>query len=69
MASKKERNDYDLKEMEKKNAKIVSLAWHHNVLTEMFTVTEKSTLLYEKVKFLTSPYSSRHHRLLLIFCR
>ena len=69
MASKKERNDYDLKEMEKKNAKIVSLAWHHNVLTEMFTITEKSTLLYEKVKFLTSPYSSRHHRLLLIFCR
>ena len=69
MASKKERNDYDLKEMEKKNAKIVSLAWHHNVLTEMFTVTEKSTLLYEKVKFLTRPYSSRHHRLLLIFCR
>ena len=39
MASKKERNDYDLKEMEKKNAKIVSLAWHHNVLTEMFTIT------------------------------
>ena len=69
MASKKERNDYDLKEMEKKNAKIVSLAWHHNVLTEMFTITEKSTRLYEKVKFLTSPYSSRHHRLLLIFCR
>ena len=69
MASKKERNDYDLKEMEKKNAKIVSLAWHHNVLTEMFTITEKSTLLYEKVKFLTSPYSSRHHRLPLIFCR
>ena len=56
MSSKKERNHYDLKEMENiKNAKIVSIAWHHNVLTEMFTITEKSSLLYEKVKFLTSP--------------
>ena len=56
MSSKKERNHYDLKEMENiKNAKIVSIAWHHNVLTEIFTITEKSTLLYEKVKFLTSP--------------
>ena len=52
MSSKKERNHYDLKEMENiKNAKIVSIAWHHNVLTEMFTITEKSALLYEKVKF------------------
>ena len=59
---------YDLKEMENiKNAKIVSVAWHHNVLTEMFTITEKSALLYEKVKFLTSPNPSRHHRQLLIF--
>ena len=37
-----------------KNAKIVSIAWHHNVLTEMFTITEKLALLYEKVEFLTS---------------
>ena len=70
MSSKKERNHYDLKEMENiKNAKIISIAWHHNVLTEMFTITEKSALLYEKVKFLTSPNPSRHHRLLLIFYR
>ena len=70
MSSKKERNHYDLKEMENiKNAKIVSIAWHHNVLTEMFTITEKSSLLYEKVNFLTSPSTKRHHRLLLIFYR
>ena len=70
MSSKKERNHYDLKEMENsKNSKIVSVAWHHNVLTEMFTITEKSALLYKKVKFLTSPNTSRHDRLLLIFCR
>ena len=70
MLSKKERNHYDLKEMEiMKNAKIVSIAWHHNVLTEMFTITEKLSLSYEKVKFLTSPNPSRHHRLLLIFYR
>ena len=68
MSSKKERNHYDLKEMEKmKNEKIVSIAWHHNVLTETFTITGKSALLYKKVKFLTSPNPSRHHRLLLIF--
>ena len=41
--------------------------WHHNVLTEMFTITEKSALLYKKDKFLTSPNPSRHHRLPLIF--
>ena len=70
MLSKKDRNHYDLKEMEiMKNAKIVSIAWHHNVLTEMFTITELLSLLYEKVKFLTSPNPSRHHRLLLIFYR
>ena len=50
-----------------KNAKMVSRAWHHNVLTQMFTITEKLALLYKKVKFLTSPNPSRHHRLLLIF--
>ena len=56
MSSRKERNHYDLKKMEnKKYAKIVSIAWHHNCLTEMFTVTEKSTLLYEKVNVLTAP--------------
>ena len=70
MPSKKERNHYDLKEMENiKNAKIVSIAWHHNVLTEMFTITEKSALLYEKAKFFTSLNPGRHHRLLLIFYR
>ena len=70
MSSKEERNHYDLKEMENiENAKIVSIAWHHNVLTEMFTITEKSALLYEKVNFLTSPKPSSHHRLLLVFCR
>ena len=68
MSSKKERNHYDLKEMENiKNAKIVSIAWHHTVLTEMLTITEKLSLLYEKVKFLNSPNPSRHNRLLLIF--
>ena len=41
MLSKKERNHYDLKE-ERKNPKRVSIAWHHNVLTEIFTITEKS---------------------------
>ena len=52
MSSKKDRNHYDLKEMENiKNAKIVSVAWHHNALTEVFTNTEKSTFLYEKVIF------------------
>ena len=70
MSSKKERNHHDLKEMEKiRNVKIVSVAWHHNVLTEMFTITEKSALLHEKDKFLTSPNPSRYHCLLLIFYR
>ena len=70
ISSKKQRNHHYLKEMEKiKNVKIVSVAWHHNVLAEMFTITEKSTLLHEKVKFLTSPNPSRYHRLLLIFYR
>ena len=70
MSTKKERNYYDLKEMENiKNAKIVSIACHHNVLTEMFTITKKASLLYKKVKFLTSPNPSRHHYLLLFFYR
>ena len=52
VSSKKERNHFDLKEMKNmKNAKIVSIAWHLNVLTEMFTITEKPALLYEKVNF------------------
>ena len=52
MSSKKERNHYDLKEMENiKNAKIVSIAWHHNVLTEMFTYTEKSAFYTKKSNF------------------
>ena len=68
MSSKKEGNHYDLQEMENiKNLKIVSIAWHHNVLTEIFTITEESALLYEKVTFLTGSNPSRHHRLQLIF--
>ena len=51
MSSKKERNHYDLKETEnKKDAKIVWIAWRHNVLTKMFTIAEKSAFLYKKVK-------------------
>ena len=71
MSSKKVRNHYGLKEMENvKNVKIVSVAWHFNVWTEMFTITEKSALLYEKKKkLLASPNESSHHLLLLIFCR
>ena len=40
---------------------------HHNTLTEMFTITEMSALLYKRVTFFTSPNPSRHHCLLLIF--
>ena len=48
-SSKKERNHYDLKEMENiKNLKIVSIPWHHNVLTEKFTNTEKSAFYTKK---------------------
>ena len=36
---------YDLKEMESIKNAIVSVVWHHNVLTEMFTITEKSALI------------------------
>ena len=35
----------------------------------MFTITEKSALLPEKVKFFTSHNPSRHQRLLLFFCK
>ena len=49
-----------------KNAKIVSIACYHNVLTEMFTITETSALSYEEVKYLTSPNPSRDHCLLLL---
>ena len=77
MLSKKERNHYDLKEMENiKNAKIVSITWHHNVLTEIFTTTEIPTLLHEKVNFVTCVNASRllliffaNHHLLLFFLR
>ena len=70
MSSKKERNHYDLKEIKNtENAKIVLIARRYNVLTEMFTIIEKSSLLYEKVKILKSPNPSSHHRLLLMFCR
>ena len=77
MSSKKERNHYDLKEMENiKNAKIVSITWHHNVLTEIFTTTEIPALLHEKVNFVTCVNASRllliffaNHHLLLFFLR
>ena len=43
MVSKKERNHYDLKEIENiKNAKMVWIAWRHNLLKEMFTITKNS---------------------------
>ena len=70
MTSKKESNYYDVEEMENiKNAKIVSIAWNHKVLTEMFNITEKSALLYKKVRFLISSNPSRYHHLPLIICR
>ena len=48
-SSKKERNHYDLKEMENiKNLKIVSIPWYHNVLTEKFTNTEKLAFYTKK---------------------
>ena len=48
MSSKKEIDHYDLKEMENiKNTNIVSIGWHHNVLTEIFTIT-KNQLFYTK---------------------
>ena len=41
MSSKREKNHYDLKEMENiKNAKIASIARYPIVLTKMFTITE-----------------------------
>ena len=52
MLSKKQRNHYDLNEMQNiKNAKILWSAWRHNVLTEIFTITEKSALLYKSQIF------------------
>ena len=65
MSSKKVRNHYGLKEMENvKNVKIVSVAWHFNVWTEMFIITEKSALLYEKkTNFWPAPT-----KVAIIFC-
>ena len=51
MSSKKERNLYDLKEIENIKNAIVSIAWHHNVLTEMFTITEKSAFYTKESNF------------------
>ena len=66
MKQKREKPLSFVKEMKNiKNAKVVSIAWHHNVLTEMFTNKEKSAILYKKVKFLTSPNPNRNPRLLL----
>ena len=51
MSSKKERSHYDLKEMESiKNAKTVSVAWHHSVLTEMFTIPKRQILNQPQAK-------------------
>ena len=56
MSRKKERNHYDLKEIENiKNAKIVSIAWHHNVLTEMFTITAKISSFIRKSQIFDQP--------------
>ena len=41
-----------------KNAKVASIAWHHNVLTEMFTITEKPALLFQKSNFWPAPTQS-----------
>ena len=51
MSSKKERNLYDLKEIKNIKNVIVSIAWHHNVLTEMFTITEKSAFYTQESNF------------------
>ena len=49
MKGKKERNRYDLKEIENiKNAKIAWIAWPHNLLTEMLTVTKTLGFVYKK---------------------
>ena len=49
MLSRNERNRFDLKEMENiKNAKVVLIACHRNVLAEMFTITEKSAFYTKK---------------------
>ena len=70
MAGKKERNHYDLKEIEhRRNGKIAWIAERHNVLTEMFAITERLAQLYKNVKLLTSLNPSRYHHLILMFCR
>ena len=52
MSSKKERNHYYLKEMENiKNAKMVWIAWRHNVLIEMFSKHQKNQLFCTKKSF------------------
>ena len=52
VSSKKEGNHYDLNEMENmKNAKIVWIVWRHNILTEIFTITEKSAFCTKKSNF------------------
>ena len=51
MSSKKERNLYDLKEIKNIKNVIVSIAWYHNILTEMFTITEKSAFYTKESNF------------------
>ena len=56
MAIKKERNHYVLKKNENiKNVKIAWIVWSHNVLTEMFTITQKSAVLHKKSNFWPAP--------------
>ena len=45
------------------------LAWHHNFLIEMFTITEKPLVFTEKLKFSRSFSSSSYQWMFLIFCR
>ena len=35
--------------------------WHHNVLTERFTITKKPAILWKRIKFLTNSSSCRYH--------
>ena len=60
MANKKERNHYDLKEIEnRRNAKLAWIALGHTVLMEMFAIEERLALLYEKAKLLISLISAQ----------
>ena len=56
MEGKKEINHYDLKEIENiKNAKIARIAWRHNRLKDMFTITEKNSSFGRKSQIFDQP--------------